>query len=95
MVTKEEQLQAMEEISIHVKSLMEIEDGEENAIVNENPPVVASKSNGAVENAIKRLQGQIRHLRLALEDVGGIKVVPYHFLIEECLRPSFFGGLLA
>ena len=61
----------LEEVSTHVRALMGTDDKNDSVVVLENSPVGESKSNGAVENAIKRIQGQVGTPRLALEDPAG------------------------
>ena len=67
-------MKAMEEISVHEKLLMKDDGGDGNSILIENSIVGESKSNGVVENASKRLQGQIHILRLILEEIVGMNV---------------------
>ena len=73
-VTKEESMKTLEDRSKHIKSLMGVDNGEDNIVVIEASPVVESKPNGAVENTIKWLQGQVRTKRFAVERNIGNKI---------------------
>ena len=59
---KEERARTLDEVGIHVQSVMGNDDNDEDIVVIEHCPVGESESNGAVENASKILQGQIRIL---------------------------------
>ena len=62
---------SLEQVGIHAKPIMGDDDKDVDLVVPEHSPVGESKSNGAVENASKRVQGQMRTLRLAIEESTG------------------------
>ena len=59
-ITKQARAKALHEIIEHIKSIRGMDDEiEQPSIVLGSSPVGESKANGAVENAINRLQGQV------------------------------------
>ena len=63
--TREERMKTMEEIARNARSIRGLEDEWEfPAMTLENSPVGESKSNGAVENAMEPVHGQIRTAKL-------------------------------
>ena len=65
---REERSKAVGEMAGHIRAVRGIEDDERDAIVPEHSPVGESKSSGAIENALKRLQGQVRTIKMALQE---------------------------
>lgn len=77
----------LEEIMRDTQFTSALED--EMAQVSMNPLVGGSKANGAIECAIKRLQGQVRTVRVAMEEAIGrsISADPqlWQWLVECCV----------
>ena len=77
--TEDARTKAFEEIMTHLKSIGGMNDEvevEPTDVVTDNSRVGESKANGAVEKAIKRIQGQARTVRTATEEALGIKLAP-------------------
>ena len=67
--TREEKIRTMEEVMSNIRSIRGFEDEfEPVSIVPEQPPVGESQSNGAAETASKRFQGQVRTIKLYVEE---------------------------
>ena len=88
---EEKRTKAFNEILVHIKSIRGMEDEIEIGtfpMVIENFPVGESQSNGAVENAIRRVQGQIRIVKIATEEAKGKKIpadpAVWQWLVEHC-----------
>ena len=73
-ISKDQRIKFIEEISMNVKSILGIAEEEENIVAVENSPVGESKCNGVAESAIKRFQGQVCTIKLALAEVVGAKL---------------------
>ena len=74
-ITREEIINAMEDIARNARSVRGMEaEWQSPSLVIEHPPVGESKSKGAVENAIKRVQGKIFIVKLELEEFIGRKI---------------------
>lgn len=89
----QERPRSLEEVWIHVRSTMGNDDEDGNIVALEHSFVGGSKSNGAVENAIKRTQGQVRTLILFLEESTGksidIDLNIWQWLVE-CAADIFY-----
>ena len=46
----------------------------------EHSPVGSSQSNGSIENAVRKIQGQVRSIKLSLESRYGCKVLINHYM---------------
>ena len=72
----------------------EIQEGCGGQVAIQHSPVGESSSNGAVENAIQRIQGQIRAIKLDIETNSGTRMTPSHpvwpWLIEYAAQTLLY-----
>lgn len=73
-VSREEGLKAMDELTKHIKSLRFMGDDENHSVAPGDSQAGESTSNGAIERVIKRVQGQMRTIRFALQDSAGEQI---------------------